>query len=55
MFGALPPRISNDSKHHGAALGSATGGALGVDSEFDDLTCDRRLCRESKSGRSEPS
>jgi hypothetical protein len=37
------------------ALGSATGGALNVDAESDDLPRDRRLCRESESGRSEPS
>jgi hypothetical protein len=53
--GAPPPRISNDCKRRGAALGSATGAALGVDVEFDDLPCDRHLCRESESGRSEPS
>jgi hypothetical protein len=41
--------------HHGAALGSDTGGALGVDAESDDLPLDRRLCRESESGQSEPS
>jgi hypothetical protein len=55
MFGALPPRMSSDCKRRGAALGSATGGTLGVDVESDDLPRDRRLCRESKSGRSEPS
>jgi hypothetical protein len=40
--------MSNDCKHRGAALGSATGGALGTDAEFDDLPRDRRLCRESE-------
>jgi hypothetical protein len=45
--------MSNECK--GAALGSATGGALGVDAESDDLPRDRRLCGESESGRSEPS
>jgi hypothetical protein len=48
-------RISNDCKHRVAALGSATGGAVGVDAESDDFPRDRRLCRESESGRSEPS
>jgi hypothetical protein len=38
-----------------AALGSAIGGALGVDTEYDDLPRDRCLYRESESGRSEPS
>jgi hypothetical protein len=47
--------MSNDCKRRGAALGSATGGALGVDTESDDLARDRRLCKESESGRSEPS
>jgi hypothetical protein len=28
---------------------------LGVDAEFVDFACDRRLCWESESGRSEPS
>jgi hypothetical protein len=52
---ALPPRISNDYKRRGATLCSTTGAALGVDAEFDDLPRDRRLCRESESGQSEPS
>jgi hypothetical protein len=30
-------------------------GALGVDAESDDFPRDRHLCRESESGRSEPS
>jgi hypothetical protein len=47
--------MSNDCKHHGAALGSAAGGALGVEAKSDDLPRDRRLCRESELGRSEPS
>jgi hypothetical protein len=47
--------MSNDCKHRGAALGSTTGGALGIDAESDDLARDRRLCKESESGRSEPS
>jgi hypothetical protein len=38
-----------------AALGSTAGGALGVNTESDDLPRDRRLCMESESGRSEPS
>jgi hypothetical protein len=47
--------MSNDCKRRGATLGSATGTALGVDADSDDLPRDRRLCRESESGRSEPS
>jgi hypothetical protein len=47
--------MSSDCKHREAALGSATGGALGVDAEFDDLPCDRCLCMKSESGRSDPS
>jgi hypothetical protein len=47
--------MSNDCKHRGMALCSATGGALGVDAESDNLPLGRRLCRESESGRSEPS
>jgi hypothetical protein len=47
--------MSNDCKRRGAALGSATGGALGIDAESDDLPHDPRLCRESESGQSEPS
>jgi hypothetical protein len=39
--------MSSDSKRRGAALGSATGGALSVDAESDDLPRDRHLCRES--------
>jgi hypothetical protein len=39
----------------GAAPESASCGALGADAESVDLTRDRRLCRESESGRSEPS
>jgi hypothetical protein len=52
---APPPWISNDCRHRGAALGSAVGGVLGVDTESDDLPRDRCLSRESESGRSEPS
>jgi hypothetical protein len=52
---APPPRISNNCKCCEAALGSATGAALGVDAEFDDLSHDRHLCSESESRRSEPS
>jgi hypothetical protein len=47
--------MSNDCKRRGAALGSAIGGMLGVIPESNDLPRDRRLCRESESGRSEPS
>jgi hypothetical protein len=43
--------MRNDCKRHGATLGSATGGALGVDVESDDLARDRRLCKELESGR----
>jgi hypothetical protein len=32
--------MSNDCKRQGAALGSVTGGALGVDTESDDLARD---------------
>jgi hypothetical protein len=32
--------MSNDCKRHGAALGSATGGALGIDAESNDLPRD---------------
>jgi hypothetical protein len=52
---APPPRISNDCKRREAALGSTAGGVLGIDAESDDLPHDWRLCRESESGRSEPS
>jgi hypothetical protein len=52
---APPPRISNGCKRRRAALGSVTCAALGVDAESDDLPRDRRLCRGSESGRSEPS
>jgi hypothetical protein len=47
--------MSSDCKRLGAALGSATGGALNVDAESDDLPRDQRLYRESESRRSEPS
>jgi hypothetical protein len=47
--------MSSDCKRRGAVLGSITGGVLGVDTESDDLPRDRHLCRESESGRSEPS
>jgi hypothetical protein len=47
--------MSNDCKHRGAALGSATGGTLGIDAESDDFPRDRCLCWESESGRSDPS
>jgi hypothetical protein len=47
--------MSSDCKRHGGALGSTTGGALGVDAESDDLPRDRHLCKESESGRSDPS
>jgi hypothetical protein len=47
--------MSNDCKHCGAVLSPTTGGALGIDAESDDLACDRRLCKESESGRSKPS
>jgi hypothetical protein len=49
------PRISRDCKHRGKTLGSATGTALDVDIESDDLPRDRLLCMELKSGQSEPS
>jgi hypothetical protein len=39
--------MSNDCKHRGAALVSATGGMLGVVPKSDDLPRDRRFCRES--------
>jgi hypothetical protein len=39
--------MSSNCKRRGAALGSATGDALGIDDESDDLPRDRRLCRES--------
>jgi hypothetical protein len=55
MSGAPPPRISNDCKRRRVAPDSAACGALGVDAESNDFPRDRRLCRESKSGRSEPS
>jgi hypothetical protein len=42
--------MSSDCKCRGAAAGT-----LGVDTESDDLSRDRRLCRESESGRSDPS
>jgi hypothetical protein len=47
--------MSSDCKRRGAALGSATGGTLSVDAESDDLLRDRRLCRDSELGQSEPS
>jgi hypothetical protein len=47
--------MSSDCKRHGAALGSATGGAVGVDAKSNDLPRDRRLCKESESGHSDPS
>jgi hypothetical protein len=40
---------------HGVAPESATCGTLGVDAESVDLARDRHHCRESESGRSEPS
>jgi hypothetical protein len=55
MSGAPPPQISSDCKRRGAVLGSAASGALGVDAESDDVLYDRRLWRESESGRSDPS
>jgi hypothetical protein len=51
-FGAPPPQMSSDCKRRRAALGSATGGTVGVDAKSDDLPRDRRLCKESESGRS---
>jgi hypothetical protein len=47
--------MSNDCKRREVTLGSATGGTLGVDPESNDLPRDRRLCKESESGRSESS
>jgi hypothetical protein len=54
-FGAPPPRISNDCRRRGAAPDSTACDALDVDAESVDFPHDRRLCRESESGRSEPS
>jgi hypothetical protein len=54
-FRGSAARMSRDCKCRGAALGSATGSAVGVDAESDDLPRDRRLCKESESGRSHPS
>jgi hypothetical protein len=45
--------MSNDCKRRGAALGSATSGALDVNAKSDNLPRDWCLYRESKSGRSE--
>jgi hypothetical protein len=53
--GAPPPRISNDCRCRGAAPDSTACGALDVDAESVKFPRDRRLCRESESGRSEPS
>jgi hypothetical protein len=47
--------MSSDCKRRGASLGSATGGALGIDAESDDLPRDRHLCKESEQERSTPS
>jgi hypothetical protein len=47
--------MSNDCKRRGVALGSTAGGALGIDAESDDLTCDRHFCRELELRRSKPS
>jgi hypothetical protein len=55
MSRAPPPQISNDCKRRGAVSEPAACGALGVDAESDDFPRDRRLCRESESGRSKPS
>jgi hypothetical protein len=46
--------MSKDCKRRGATLGFAAGDALGIHAESDDLTRDRRLCRELESGQSEP-
>jgi hypothetical protein len=51
---APPPRISNDCSRRGAMPESTSCGALGADAESVDLAHDRRLCRESESGWSEP-
>jgi hypothetical protein len=51
-FGAPPPRMSSNCKCCRAALGSATGGTVDVDAKSVDLPRDRRLCKESESGRS---
>jgi hypothetical protein len=48
-------RISNDCRRCRAEPDSAAYGALSVDAESDDFPRDRRLCRESESGQSEPS
>jgi hypothetical protein len=47
--------MSSDCKRRGVALGSATDGTIGVDAKSEDLPHDRRLYKESESGRSEPS
>jgi hypothetical protein len=55
MSGAPLPRISNDCRCRGAALESTACGALGVDAKPVDFARDRRLYKDSESGRSEPS
>jgi hypothetical protein len=47
--------MSSDFKRREAALGSATGCTVGADAKSDDLPRDRRLCKESESGHSDPS
>jgi hypothetical protein len=53
--GAPLPQISKDWRRCGAALETASRGTLGIDTEAIDLAHDWRLCKESVSGRSEPS
>jgi hypothetical protein len=52
---ATPPRMINDWRCRGTAPESASCNALGVDTESVDLARNRRLCKESASGRSGPS
>jgi hypothetical protein len=47
--------MSSDCKRRGVVLSSATGGAVDVDAKSDNLPRDRRLCKESESGRSDSS
>jgi hypothetical protein len=48
-------QMINDWRRHGAAPEFTSCGALSVDTEPVDLTHDRRLYKESSSGRSKPS
>jgi hypothetical protein len=49
------PWINDDCRSHGAAPDSTASGALSVDAESINFPRDQRLCKESESGRSEPS